>query len=427
MDYVVAVQAPAYWLSPTRFATESAFAEHLRELRRAVGPEFERLVLVAPRFDDATYAAQRDHLGIVDLEADGIQFLPAHPHTSSRLGFWRHHARQTWRTARTAVATAGVVHSGLSTELGRPMLAMVNLAAWLAQRPVVFVVDIDFRRHSWHYYKLGRWSLKSFLVNRFVYDPMKWLQVWLAPRMFELVLLKSATMVEDFGGGRPNVKNFYDTAHGVDAVLSAAALSERLRWIVEPQRPLHIAFFGRLVDYKGLDRVIEAVRLAREQGADVRLSLIGAGDRLDSLRRQASDSGLKDVVAFLPPVRYGDDLFRLLADVHVSVAAPLVEDTPRAAFDSMARGLPVVAFDITYFRDLARASGAVALVAWPQAAALAGEFVRLARDRSRLAAMSEHAVAFARENTQSRWLEQRTQWMRQLVLPKRRVAAHEQR
>ncbi len=420
-DYVVAVQAPAYALSPTRFAIESAFAQHLRELRHAVGPLFERLVLVAPRLDDESYAAQRNHLGVVEYAADGIVFLPAHPVSCSRLGFWLHHALKTWHTARAAVSTARVVQSGMSTELGRPLMAMVNLAAWLARRPVVFMVDIDFRRHSWRYYKLGRWSLKSYIVNRFAYDPMKWIQVWLAPRMFSLVLLKSATLVKDFGGGRHNVKTFYDTAHSPGAVLDAQGLKQRLTWVAEPSRPLQIAFFGRLVEYKGLDRVIEAIRIARDRGADLRLLLIGAGDRLESLRRQVVECRLDDMVRFVPPVPYGAELFRLLDEVHVSVAAPLIEDTPRAAFDSMARGVPIVAFDITYFSDLERASGAVALARWPDPAALASQFEQLALDRPRLAAMCRRAVDFARDNTQDHWLQTRTRWMREFALSDSRM------
>lgn len=423
MDYVVAVQAPAYPLSPTRFATESAFAEHLRQLRRAVGPRFDRLVLVAPRLSQSTYVAQRDFLGFVELEVDGICLLPAHPESSSRVGFWFFHAWETWRTARKAVKTAGVVHSGMSTELGRPMMAMINLAAWLSRRPVVFMVDIDFRLHSWRFYKLGRWSLKSYLVNRYLYDPLKWLQVWLAPRMFELVLLKSAAMVEDFGGGRANVKNFYDTAYSLDAVLSVEAMRTRVRWVQDSQLPLHVAYFGRFVEYKGLDRVIDAVRLARSHGADIRLSLIGAGDQLETLRRQTMEFGLGDVVTFIPPVPYGAELFRLLGDVHLSIAAPLIEDTPRSAFDSMARGVPIVAFDISYFRDLAQASGAVALAAWPNAAALASELTNLARDRSRLATMSEAAVGFARRNSQEQWLCKRVQWMHEIVSARARNTA----
>ena len=415
-NYVVAVQAPAYPVSPTEFATESAFAEHLKELRRSIGPSFARLVLIAPRLSEDDYATHKHHLGTVSLEHDDVLFIPAHPVSVSAMRFWLCHARAIWQQVKEAVRDAGVVHSGMSTDLWRPLMAMVNFAAWRAGRPVVFFVDIDFRQHSRRFYETGRWSFSFYLINRLVYDPIKWLQVWLAPRMFQLVMLKSASLVRDFGRGRPNVKNFYDAAHSFDEVLPDSALDERMAWMREPGRPLQLVYFGRFASNKGLDRAIEAVRLARIQGEDLRLCLIGAGDCQTALERQVAEADLGHVVTFKPQVRYGKTLFEQLRQAHLSIATPLIEDTPRAAFDSMARGIPIVAFDITYFRDLEQGSGAVALADWPHAQSMAHQLVTLSRDRERLAAMASRGVAFARDNTQAAWLERRTQWMLEFAL-----------
>ena len=67
-NYVVALQAPAYPVSPTEFATESAFAEHLKELRRSIGPSFARLVLIAPRLSEDDYATHKHHIGLHEQE-----------------------------------------------------------------------------------------------------------------------------------------------------------------------------------------------------------------------------------------------------------------------------------------------------------------------------------------------------------------------
>lgn len=416
MDYVIAVQAPAYPLSPTRFATESAFAEHLKELRHSIGPRFKRLVLVAPSLDSADYDEQKSFLGTVDADKDGIVFLPAYPAATSARHFWQSHALPLWRRLKATVSTAGVVHAGMSTDTWRPMMAMVNLAAWRAKRPVIFFVDIDFRKHSWRFYKLGVWNLKNYLVNRVLHDPLKWLQCWLAPRMFKLVLLKSASMVRDFGQGRANVKNFFDTAHSLEQVLTDEELRRRQAWLQDPSGPLRLVYFGRLVAYKGLDRVVEAVGLARAQGLDVRFTLIGSGESLPDLQAQVESAGLSDAVEFLPQVPYGKELFDQLERVHFSVATPLVEDTPRSAFDSMARGIPILAFDITYFRDLAQASQAVVLAEWPSPQALATQMMERNRQRDSIAHMAAEAVAFARDNTQKKWLAQRMRWTLELAM-----------
>lgn len=417
MDYVIVVQAPAYALGADRFATESAFAEHLKALRHAVGPEFSRLVLIAPTLPETLYQQQKAFLGTLDAVSDGIVFIPAFPANVRAVQFWLRHARPLWGRLREAIIQAGVVHSGMSTDMWRPLMAMANVVAWKLKRPVVFVVDIDFRQHAWRLYRLGTWGIKAYLVNKLLHDPFKLAQCWLAPRMFELVLLKSASLVRDFGKGRAHVKNFFDTAHDAEHVLTPQALTQRQEWLKDPTQPLALAYFGRLVAYKGMDRVLEAVQIARSRGSDVRLTLIGAGESLSALQAQVHAAQLSAYVQFLPQVPYGPALFNQLHRVHCSVAAPLTEDTPRSAFDSMARGIPIVAFDITYFKDLAQASGAVTLATWPSALAMAEALIRLDQHRDEIASMAERAVAFAQDNTQQIWLNKRIGWTRALALP----------
>jgi glycosyltransferase involved in cell wall biosynthesis len=270
------------------------------------------------------------------------------------------------------------------------------------------------------------WSRKNYLTNRLVHDPLRWFQVWLAVRLSKLVLLKGPQLVRDFGGGRPHVKNFLDTAHTAEQVLSEDELNQRLSWLSDRTQPLQLTYFGRLVSYKGINLAIEAIRLARAKGKDIRLTIIGDGPELSSLRRQADDAGLSEAVSFTPAVKYGEPLFRLLSNFHASVACPLVEDTPRSAFDSMARGLPIVAFDLDYFKDLAEMSGAVTTAGWPSPEKLADAFVALDADRTALMEQTRKAVAFAKANTQQIWMERRQAWLTEYVLNDPRAAKGEQ-
>lgn len=368
-------------------------------------------MLIAPHMSQENYDRQKEFLGVV-TEEDGVTCLPACPETVSGIDFWRKHALKLWHELKLRLADARVVHSGMSEDLRRPLMAMVNLAAWRAKRPVIFIVDIDTRKNTSRLYHLKIWSLKSYLSNRLTHDPLKWIQIWLAPRMFDLVLLKSPELVRDFGGGRPHVKDFLDTAHSAEHVFS----DEELRAHVDRLQhgPLRLVFFGRFVPYKGLDRALEAVRIARDRGEDVDLSFIGDGPCLEAMREQIKSLRLEERVSILPPVPYGDALFDKLSDFHAAIATPLTEDTPRAAFDAMARGLPVIAFDIAYFKGLAEKSGAVALAKWPSAQSLAETIAALNADRARLARMSAAGVAFARANTQQIWLERRHEWTMRL-------------
>jgi glycosyltransferase involved in cell wall biosynthesis len=410
-DYLLAVQAPAYQLPGGRFATESAFANHLRELRSGLDSRFKRIVLLAPMMPEASYRQSASHLSVIDESIDGIAFQPAFPLDVSTRKFWTDWSLPLFREIRSRVGDARLVHSGLCDDLWRPMMAMVNWVAWRKRRPLVFIVDIDFRRDSWRYRVLRIWGMKSYLLNRLVYDPIKWMQVWLAVRAFDLVLLKSQAMVSDFGAGRSNVRNFFDTVHGPESILSDAEVRARVRNLADESRPLRLVYFGRLVSYKGLERTIDGVVSARKNGANLELTILGAGECESSLREQVRRANADSFVTFLPPLLYGAELFSVLASHDIMIATPLTEDTPRAAFDAMARGLPIVAFDINYYRDLAASSGAVTLVEWPSAERLASALKDICASRLSLVAQVEHAVRFASDNTQQVWVARRMSWI----------------
>lgn len=411
MKYYVVVQAPAYALSAERCAVESAFAVHLRVLRKMIGPKYEELVLIGPGLPDDAYQASAGRLEVLDARSTGVRFLSAFPLSMSRSTFLLRRLWPTWRWLKSLFSEPCVVHSGMSTELARPLMLMASLAARSAGRPVIFMVDMDFREHAKRFYRTGQWSLKSYLVNRLAYDPLKWLQLRLAPSLFDMCCFKGATLVRDFGRGRPNVRMFYDTVHSSGDVLTSEQLGRRVEWILSGTGDFTVTYFGRLAANKGVDRMIQAIGLVRAQGVNARLRVIGDGDCRESLSKLARELGIAAHVEFVPPVAYGEPLFDLLRDCHVCIAAPLVEDTPRAAFDAFSRGLPVVAFDIAYFRDLAKASSAVITTTWPEAAGLASAIVQLARDRQRLGELARSAVRFAADNTQEIWLQRRLAWL----------------
>ncbi|PWE80790.1 hypothetical protein XF30_32290 [Bradyrhizobium sp. SUTN9-2] len=259
----------------------------------------------------------------------------------------------------------------------------------------------------------GEISVWKYLLHRLVTNVFKESQLRLAIQSSQLVMLKSQSMVNQFAKGLPHVKNFFDAVHTDKDILSDVQMEARSSWLRRGDSVLSLCYFGRLVPSKGVDRMIDAIRLARDQGSSAVLTVIGDGPLREVLASRVSDCGLQDRVKFVPQVPYGRQLFELLQEQHVTLAAPVIEDTPRAAFDSMARGLPLIAFDISYFRDLAELSNAIALAKWPSPAALAERIIELDKDRERLAVLALHGIEFARLNTQQIWLERRAQWTRE--------------
>lgn len=414
MNYLLAVEAAAFETAPGHFATEGAFAEHLRSLRRHLSPHFGSITVVGPSLGRDQYEARRHQLTELSAEGDKIAFLSTHFLDAATKDIWRS-MPATWRRLNQAVSDADFVHSGLSVDFRRPFLAMLNFATWRLRKPSLFIVDIDFRGNSRRYYRLGDWGLKSYLTNVCIHDVFRRAQVALAARASNCVLLKSASMVEDFGAGRRNVKFFLDAAHSEGLLIDPQALEAKLE--ASSGQPLHVIYFGRLVRYKGLDYAIQAIGEARRYGGDIRLTLVGDGDEKERLAALSKSLDLVGSVTFTRGVPYGSELFAIVDSADVAIASPRVEDTPRAALDAMARGVPIVAFDIEYFKSLCSLSGAVALAEWPAPSSLATQLVELDRDRGRLAAMSRKALDFARENTQDIWLARRTEWTFEVLEP----------
>ncbi|HUR29292.1 MAG TPA: glycosyltransferase, partial [Planctomycetota bacterium] len=174
--------------------------------------------------------------------------------------------------------------------------------------------------------------------------------------------------------------------------------------------PLELVYFGRLTPYKGVDRCIAAVALAAKQaGVPVRLHVIGAGEQEPSLRQLARWLGVEDQIVFHGALPFGPRLFEALYPMHLALAAPLSEDTPRSALDALASAVPILAFDTGYYADLAK-SGAVECVPWPSVECLAMRIVHFAADKRRLIPLARASVEFARSNTQEKWLRSRIDW-----------------
>ena len=143
-----------------------------------------------------------------------------------------------------------------------------------------------------------------------------------------------------------------------------------------------LAFTGRLVPHKGVDVILQALRLLPP---DVVLVVIGAGPRLPSLVGLARRLGVQERVRFCPAVS-DDDLPRYLAlaDLFVFPSQNRLEGLGRAITEAMATGLPVVVADMPGVREVIE-PGVEGLLVEPLIASDIAEKVRRLLDDPALA------------------------------------------
>jgi glycosyltransferase involved in cell wall biosynthesis len=409
-DYLMVLPVPHFRVGHRRVAVESAFAEHLRMMRRKIGDAGDTLVVASPSMRAEAYESRKQGLSIIDEEKGTISFCTLYSEDAihSPLDKIRHFY-PVMRTVYTISKQSFCIHSGLSWSVWLPFEFASILIGTVLGRRTVFVVDIDFRNSAFMSYKTGDWSWKSYLLCRLIYDNVRSLQLRIAARYCSLVMLKGRKLVADFGGGRSNVKYILDAAHSENNVIDARLLEKKVRDIRDRSQPVRLTYFGRLTAYKGIDRCLRAVATAKHSGANVQLDIIGSGEQLDALRRLTIECHADSYVRFYGSLLFNQEFFGLLYQYHLLLAAPLREDTPRSALDAMAAGIPYLAFDTYYYRELLE-SEAGRTVPWPDVNAMAQVIVNLERNREELVSMVEHSVEYARANTQEIWLERRFTW-----------------
>jgi glycosyltransferase involved in cell wall biosynthesis len=419
-SYLLITRVPAHRIAPGRFAMESAFAVHLRALRRKLGPIAEDLVMAAPGMSAAQYDEQKSHLVVIDEGVEGIRLNTLFPADIGRLSYFLQ-LPGVWRDLFRMVKEASVVHASNSS-LYRPFEFPGLLMGWALGAKTISVTDIDNRSSARMHLDAGRWSFKEYLVTRLLHDSYAHLQQVVGVRLFSLVLLKGRELVEDYGTGRSNVKNFLSPAFSKGQIIAPAALDAKLRALSDAGTPLVVTYFGRLVPYKGIDHMLRAFHAAQVGGAqNLRLRIIGGGPERNRLGALAEELRLGDRVAFEPPVSF-DDIFEHIYRCHLLLATPLSQDTPRNALDAMASGQAVLAYDTAYYRELAVAGAGIELVPWLDIAGMARTIVELSRDRQRLVSQIRRGVEFARANTQELWLDRRVSWTEALFGDKGRRA-----
>ena len=167
---------------------------------------------------------------------------------------------------------------------------------------------------------------------------------------------------------------------GVDPVILTPQSRMTTSGITAPgSRSLELVSVGRLVPAKGHRILLEALRILRERDVAIRLTLIGGGPDLVSLREFVRRSGLDGAVTFTSALSHGQTLAQLRrADIFA--LASFAEGIPVALMEAMSLGLPCVSTSIAGIPELIRTGVDGLLVAPANSVVLADALESLAAD-----------------------------------------------
>lgn len=112
----------------------------------------------------------------------------------------------------------------------------------------------------------------------------------------------------------------------------------------DAERALKVLFVGRLIPFKGVGMLIEAVARLNREGRQVSLDVVGDGPLAGDLRAMADIPELQGQVNFTGNLNL-DGVARHMAECHVFCLPSIRESGGAVLLEAMASGRPVIALD----------------------------------------------------------------------------------
>jgi glycosyltransferase involved in cell wall biosynthesis len=152
--------------------------------------------------------------------------------------------------------------------------------------------------------------------------------------------------------------------------------------------PLRAALLGRFSEQKGQRLAVEAVQMARREGADVTLTLVGGGDS-SQVEELATKLGIRQHVVCLPPTEHPVEVWR---EADVALTCGRDEGFGRVTVEAMRAGLPVCGADSGGTSEIVTDGLEGFLFPPGDATYLASLLVRLWQDEALRQSLAERAV-----------------------------------
>ena len=106
--------------------------------------------------------------------------------------------------------------------------------------------------------------------------------------------------------------------------------------------PTHLLFWGRIEEEKGLPELLVALNTVAKKFANIKLTLVGEGNRLQEYKTLVADLGLADCVEFAGWLN-SREIQTLAAKSSIGIFPSRIESFGLSVVEAMATGLPVIA------------------------------------------------------------------------------------
>jgi glycosyltransferase involved in cell wall biosynthesis len=208
---------------------------------------------------------------------------------------------------------------------------------------------------------------------------------------------------------------YFDSRVTADMLPAEPRLAVRaVPWSSE--KPMRLAFSGRLNRMKGVDHLPLVAQALRDRGVPFTMDIYGDGPLVAELQKTIMRLGLQDTVRLGGVLDFASELMPTVRDaVDLFVCCHRQGDPSCTYLETLACGVPIVGYGNEAFEGLMRHCPAGESVPMNDWTAMASVIEKLARDPRRFAKMARIGLAFAREHTFEHEFKRRIEHMAQLL------------
>ena len=194
----------------------------------------------------------------------------------------------------------------------------------------------------------------------------------------DMVVAVSRTLLRKVHDALPNVRllrtAFVPNGAPLDSIVVAEGSREH-----QDLSSDYILTAGHLIRRKGIDIVIDALRVAKDRGVRLHLVIAGDGPERDNLMRQSREHNVSDQVRFLGNQTHSQVL-TLMKSCLLFVLASRAEGMPLVIAEAMACGRAVVASSVDGVPEIVQDGATGILVPAEDPASLASALIKLSVD-----------------------------------------------
>lgn len=202
-------------------------------------------------------------------------------------------------------------------------LFALRLVTWIKGKPLYSTWHEVWGREYWRDY-LGIFGIFGYLVER------------IAVRLPDKIISVSESTTDALSKKLRRRHGIVTIPNGIDLGLIEKAQAA--------DESSDIIFAGRLLPYKNVDKLIEAMAEAKESFPDITLAIVGDGPEKERLENLARELGLSDSVRFLGFIEE-DELFSRMKSSKMLALPSSREGFGIVALEAQACGLPVLTVD----------------------------------------------------------------------------------